>query len=283
MIDMPVLFSRIPQIKLNSICLFVTISLMLFNDLSSFAQGKHQTFYCKERNLGRHFYCEKAKPISPPKSLSKNISIPNPMSELSAHDEIEDIRSQLQELRAEAVLRPTEESVRNYISFQREQLDRASLFSDVWRRVLWANPDLDYTLFRPVGHTSKRDWIDQRKAEQEKVLANLHKQFGLMYLYSSTCSACLQFSPILKDFATQFNIDVKAISTDGGENRYFPEAVINQGQIAKLGIRNIRVPAVLLFDSFTKSIQPISFGVISQSDLIERIFLLTQMEPGEDY
>ena len=283
MIDMLVLFNRIPQIKLNSICLFVTILLSPLNELSSFAQEKHQTFYCKERNLGRHFYCEKAKLIAPPKSLRKNISIPNPTSELSAHDEVADIRSQLQELRAEAVLRPTEESVRNYISFQREQLDRASLFSDVWRRVLWANPDLDYTLLRPVGHTSKRDWVDQRKAEQEKVLENLHKQFGLMYLYSSTCSACLQFSPILHDFATQFNIDVKAISTDGGENTYFPEAVFNQGQIAKLGIRNIRVPAVLLFDSFTKSVRPISFGVISQSDLIERIFLLTQMEPGEDY
>lgn len=266
------------DLALKLILMFVGI--LAICKAQSIAEVEHQTFYCQERKLGRHFYCEKPKqpaernlspaatPISAPKTALK---------------EIDTIRAELQELRAEAVLRPTVENVKTYIAFQRKQLDRASVFSDVWRRLIWANPDLDYNLLRPVGQTSKRNWIDERKANQEKFLSSLNDQYGLMYLYSSNCSACLQFSPVLKDFATKFSIDVKAISTDGGSNPYFSEAVANQGQLSKIGLAKFHVPAVLLFDSHAKSIIPISFGVVSQSELMERLYILTQIDTGEDY
>lgn len=271
----------IKQIALDMICLLATLCIAIIYNLPAQAQAQHQTFYCQERKLGWHFYCETPQP-----NTSKDIALsppaPTPTIQ-TAQDEVEAIRTELQELRAEAVLRPTEASIKTYITFQRKQLDRASLFSDLWRRVIWANPDLDYTLVRPVGQTSKRDWIDQRTSRQEKVLKNLHKQYGLMYLYSSKCSACQQFSPILYNFATTYNIDVKAISIDGGSNRYFPNAATNQGQIAQLGLKDITVPAVLLFDSFTESLMPVSFGIVSQSELIQRVFILTQIDPGADY
>lgn len=246
----------------------------------SIAEVEHQSFYCQERKLGWHFYCERPKPPAQKKlhPAATPITFPKP-----ALKEVDSIRAELQELRAEAVLRPTVDNVKAYIAFQRKQLDRASVFSDVWRRVIWANPDLDYNLLRPVGQTSKRNWIDERKVNQEKFLSSLNEKYGLMYLYSSNCSACLQFSPILSDFATNFSIDVKAISTDGGSNPYFPEAVANQGQLSKLGFEKLHVPAVLLFDSHSKSIIPVSFGVVSQSELMERLYVLTQIDTGEDY
>lgn len=269
------------QIELGLICLLATLFIAINCNLPAQAQAEHQTFYCKERKLGWHFYCETTQPDKG-KDLRQSHPTPTPTIQ-TAQGEVKAIRTELQELRAEAVLRPTEASVKTYIAFQREQLDRASLFSDLWRRVIWANPELDYTLVRPVGQTSKRDWIDQRTSRQEKVLEELHKRYGLMYLYSSKCSACQQFSPILYNFATKYNIDVKAISTDGGPNPYFPNAAINHGQITKMGFKGLRVPAVLLFDSFTESLQPVSFGIVSQSELIERVFILTQIDPGADY
>ena len=268
-------------IELGLVCLLATLFIAVIYNLPAQAQAEHQSFYCKERKLGWHFYCETTEP-----DLGKDLTLshPTPTPTIqTAQDEVEAIRTELQELRAEAVLRPTEPSIKSYITFQREQLDRASLFSDLWRRVIWANPELDYTLVRPVGQTSKRDWSDQRASRQEKVLEKLHKQYGLMYLYSSKCSACQQFSPILYNFATKYNIDVKAISIDGGANPYFPNAAANHGQITKLGFKDLRVPALLLFDSFTESLTPVSFGIVSQSELIERVFILTQIDPGADY
>src|SRR3546814_3599648 len=68
---------------------------------------------------------------------------------------------------AQAILYPTPANVTAYIRFQREQLDRASLFSDVWQRALWQDPALDYTLERPVGALAKRQWQDARAAERD--------------------------------------------------------------------------------------------------------------------
>ena len=56
-----------------------------------------------------------------------------------------------QELKAKAILEPTSDNIIAYVRYQREQLDRASTFADVWERAIWQHPDLDYTLQRPVS------------------------------------------------------------------------------------------------------------------------------------
>src|SRR3546814_4870959 len=93
-----------------------------------------------------------------------------------ASDRLAAIAKGLDDLKARAILEPSEVNVTAYIRFQREQLDRASMFSDVWQRSMWQNPELDYTLQRPVSTLAKRAWIDNRKAEQEQALRNLSKR-----------------------------------------------------------------------------------------------------------
>ncbi|MGE6062503.1 conjugal transfer protein TraF, partial [Klebsiella pneumoniae] len=84
--------------------------------------------YCGERKLGQWFYCDKPRPL--PREAQ-----PSPPP--SAVDRMAAITKQLDELKAKAILEPTEENVIAYVRFQREQLDRASTFSDVWQRALW--------------------------------------------------------------------------------------------------------------------------------------------------
>ena len=38
-----------------------------------------------------------------------------------------------------------------------------------------------------------------------------------------------------------------------------------------------------LFDSVTKQPMPIGYGILSQEEVTDRIFQLTQIEPGSDY
>src|SRR3546814_14270015 len=89
------------------------------------------------------------------------------------------ITRQLDELKAKAILDPSEENVIAYVRFQREQLDRASTFSDTWQRALWQNPDLDYTLQRPVSTVGKRAWLDNRRADRDSVLASLSQRYEI--------------------------------------------------------------------------------------------------------
>jgi len=194
--------------------------------------------YCAERKLGTWFYCEKPKPVP----SSAPVSAP-----LSAKSRLAAITGQLEEMKAAAILDPSPENVTAYVRFQREQLDRSSLFADVWQRALWQDPGLDYTLQRPVSTLGKRAWLDQRKTDRDIILAQLSQRYGVFYFYSSSCGACDIFSPILKSVSDKYGLSVLAVSMDGGPSAVFPNYMVDSGQYEKLGLgEQHQVPALVL-------------------------------------
>jgi conjugal transfer pilus assembly protein TraF len=50
-----------------------------------------------------------------------------------------------------------------------------------------------------------------------------------------------------------------------------------------MGLQGRTVPAIVLFDTHTKQPVPIGYGVMAADDVMQRIFSLTQLEPGSDY
>jgi conjugal transfer pilus assembly protein TraF len=231
-------------------------------------------FYCQNRNLGYWFYCE--KPKAAPKA-ERQEEPPNAVSRLDA------ITAELRELKARAILEPTNENVTAYVRFQREQLDRASLFSDVWQRAIWQDPDLDYTLQRPVSTLGKRQWQDARTSERNNVMQNLGRRYGLFYFFAQSCGACEVMSPIVQSVAGTWSITVRAISTDGGPSRHFPNYTVETTQRSKMGLEPKITPAVVLWDAELRRAIPIGYGVMSADELLDRIYLLTTKEAGRDY
>jgi len=239
-------------------------------------QDRGDDFYCGERKLGQWFYCSKPKPAERGKP---DASAPQP----SAAARVAAIAKQLDELKARAILEPTDENVIAYVRFQREQLDRASTFSDTWQRALWQNPDLDYTLQRPVSTVGKRLWLDNRKADRDAVLTNLGQRYGLFYFYAQSCGACEVFAPILRSVAESHRMTVMAVSMDGGPSRDFPNYVVDSGQRAKMGVPGNETPALVLFDTQTRRTIPVGYGVLSADEIMDRIFMLTNTKVGSDY
>jgi conjugal transfer pilus assembly protein TraF len=238
-------------------------------------QRAPDAFYCNERKLGTWFYCDMEKREEEAKAAAQP-SIP-------AAARLEAIGKQLDELKAKAILDPSSDNVVAYVRYQREQLDRASTFADVWSRSVWQNPDLDYTLQRPVNTLGKRAWMDQRTADRNSVMQGLSQRYGLFYFYSASCGACEVFSPILKSVSDQYAMSVLPVSMDGGPNSAFPSYVTNSGQYERMGLSGGQVPALVLFDSVTKQPIPIGYGVMSADEIMQRIFVLTKVEPGSDY
>ena len=236
-------------------------------------------FYCQERKLGDWFYCADAKPPENAEAEQPPAAAPLP-----AVRQLELVTDQLRELKALAILEPTTENVTAYIRFQREQLDRASLFSDVWQRAVWQTPALDYTLQRPIGTVAKRDWLDRRKADRNTVLDRLGDRYGLFYFFAQSCGACAVMSPIVKSVADRHGITVRAISTDGGPTPVFPNYRVETSERATLGLADDRTtPAVVLFDSQTQTPIPIGYGIIAADELTARIYTLTKLDPGHDF
>ena len=234
---------------------------------------RQDSFYCEERRLGYWFYCNRSKPPVQDE----------PAHAASATSQLDAITATLRELKAKAILEPTPANVTAYIRFQRAQLDRASLFSDVWQRAIWQDPELDYTLQRPVSTLGKRQWQDSRSAERNAAMAQLSERYGLFYFFAQSCGACEVMSPIVQSVASTWHIAVRAISTDGGPSRHFPNYTVETNQRSRMGLEPKVTPAVVLWDAQTGRPIPIGYGVMSADELQDRIYLLTSKEAGRDY
>jgi conjugal transfer pilus assembly protein TraF len=236
-------------------------------------------FYCGERKLGTWFYCERPKPAveqtaEQAPGMAKQPTGPAALAELQA------VQRELEERKALAIMYPTPIHIAEYIGYQRQQLDRASTFADQWQRTIWQTPNLDYTLQRPVSTLGKRTWSLVKADAQRQTLNSLAQRYGIFYFFSSDCAACEAFSPVLKSLSTAHGFPVMAVSMDGGSTPSFPNFVVDNGQYELMGLVGRNVPALVLFDSVTTRPIPIGYGVMAADEIEERIFQLTQVEPG---
>ncbi len=245
--------------------------------------------WCEDRglasSLGWHFYCdrkEERQEAEPPPAQPPSGS-PAAGDSQSATERIMELRRALEEARAEAILDPTPAKVAAYLRLQQETLQRAAVFSDTFRRTVWSTPELDYTLRRPVGALAKQVWSDERRQARDAALARLGDRYGLIYLGHAGCAGCKVFGPLLRAFAMRHGLDVLAVSLTGEALEGWPEAVADNGRAARLGLGNAPVPALALFDTATKQVLPVGFGVLAEDEMAERIFALTALEPGHDY
>ena len=226
---------------------------------------------CTKYNLGWHFYCEKPK-----EEIAAEASLPvTPKEQLTA------IQQKLDDLRITAVMQPTQENIVAYVTFQQEQLERASHFSDAWSKMLWQRPDLDLTISSPVSSVGKQAWMDTRQEEIRKALLSLHERYGIFFVYSSTCPYCHRYSPILKSMQNSYQLSIFPISKDGGILPEWPESVKNTGQLGVLGLEDSPVPATLLFDKVSGQVTQVGYGILSESELAERLYTLTKV--GDDH
>ena len=235
-------------------------------------------------SLGWHFYCDRREEEPQEAEAAPVPSMPPPaVSERSATERIEAMRKALEDARATAILDPSTENVAAYLRLQQETLQRAAAFSDAFRRTVWATPELDYTLRRPVGALAKQVWSDGRRQARDAALARLGERYGLIYLGHSGCAGCKVFGPLLRAFAMRHGLDVLAVSLTGAALEGWPEAVADNGRAARLGLGDAPVPALVLFDSGTKQVIPVGFGVMAEDEMAERIYALTALESGHDY
>ena len=258
-------------------------ALGVWTALGASAAGAEWRDWCGDpgsgASLGWHFYCDRREDLPE----AEPAPAPPVVDERPATARIEAMRKALEESRAAAILDPTPANVTAYLRLQQETLQRAAAFSDAFRRTVWATPDLDYTLRRPVGALAKQVWSDGRRQARDGALARLGERYGLIYLGHTGCSACRVFGPLLRAFAGRHGLDVLAVSLTGEALEGWPEAVVDNGRAARLGLGNAPVPALVLFDAQTKKVIPVGFGVMAEDEMAERIFALTALEPGHDY
>jgi len=244
---------------------------------TSFAEDRNSN-YCQEYGLGWHFYCQEQKEQE--KSADQQNQAPN---QENYKEKLEEIKRVLEDKKAKAIIYPTEKNIKDYMSYQKMVMDRSSNFADVWRRTLWKTPELDYTLFRPTSKMAKEAWVDNRNEDVSQTIKNINERYGIFFIFRGDCPYCHKFAPILKSFQEKYGITIMPVSMDGGSLPDWQKFLVNKGQVEKMGLTTKAVPATILFDKETRKFIPVGFGVLSHSDLEERIYAITKLGVGNDF
>ena len=229
---------------------------------------------------GWHFYEDPEPEVAPPRKL------PPRAEEVPAGDpgppeliEFALLQKRLEDSRNIAIMRPTEANVRRYMELEAGVVRQASHFSEVAQRVAWSTPDLDMTLQgRPVNARGIEVFDREQAQSRNQALAALARTHVLFFFFRSDCPYCHAFAPTLEAFQARHGIQIVPISVDGGGLPTFPQYRRDNGISRTLQVA--QVPAVFLAEPFTGKITPIGFGVLSESQLIERIATVTA--PGAD-
>ena len=197
----------------------------------------------------------------------------NPKEELKAFQE------KLDNAQALAIMHPTDENVAAYLRLQKQAMENSQRFAEVWQQVVWVTPELDHTLVRPTSPKAVNTYYDTRNEHRKARLESIARTHGLFYFFRESCPYCRRFSPILKSFATRHGFHVTAISLDGGTSPGFPNPRFDNGTARRLGVNT--VPAVYLIEPRSRSVQPVSFGLIGPSELEERVITLIDKNSGD--
>ena len=222
--------------------------------------------YWQGRSEGWFWYRDPPEPQAP---VSRRPIETRP-SELVA---FEAMQRRLEDLKRIAVMNPTDQHLQAYMRYQRMVMDKSQTFAERWQRLLWQVPDLDYSLNgRPTNAMALQVYDEQRRSDDARVVQALAERHALLFLFRADCPFCHRFAPILKRFEQRHGLRVYAVSLDGSTLPEFPDARADNGLSQRLQTRS--VPALFLSQPQRREIRPVGVGLMSETELLERIATL---------
>lgn len=229
----------------------------------------------KSEDRGFLYYPSEKAPASKKSELR-----PTPLSELKSADEL---KAEHAKRLAIATFNPTEQNVLAFQEVNYFVQEKAALFTDVFRRVSWQNPQFDFSTRHPAANFAQVSLSAQKTQTRSANLPKITQEWGLMFFYRSDCRFCELQSPLIKKLQEDFGFEVLAVSLDNSANSFFPDAFPDNG-VSKLltnGEGLSRVPALFMVKRDQSASFLVSSGVLSVEDMVKRIETLATQKPGE--
>lgn len=235
-----------------------------------------------------NWYCDMdeeqpRRPVQPAAPPMPQVQKPATSQRIETKDikTAEQMRVELKRREDVTVMSPTEQNLKDYLELWQIVQEKGSVFADSWRRVVWTNPELDYSLRRPTNNSAIKVQEQVRNASEEQHLKEMAKAHGLIFFFRSDCPYCHAMAPTLKSFSEKYGIEVLGVSIDGGGLPDFPNPRDGRAQAQKWGVE--RVPALFIGSKETGDKAPIGFGMMSLTEIINRMFVLTGTKPGQSF
>jgi conjugal transfer pilus assembly protein TraF len=273
------------MIKSKSL-LILALSVISFN---TYAAGGEKSVFdydsiwkCDKSKL--NWYCDEEEKSTPAvRKPTEQVAIPQQpvLKDLSKLKTAEELRKELKVREDIAIMQPTEQNIKNYLEAWHMTMDKGTVFADQWRRTVWANPQFDYSLKSPSNNSALRVNNQMKDENRGNYLRAIAKEHGLIFFFRSDCPYCHQYAPTLKMLSETYGIEVLAVSIDGAGLPDFPNFRDGRAVAQQWGIE--KVPATFIASKKTGEHAPIGFGVMSLQEVIERIWVLTNTTPGQEF
>lgn len=239
-----------------------------------------QAAFFNKRAEGWHWYENFSKEKKPIKEREKKKgyvenSSPSPQTPTKI---IEEQRKALEQKLHAAIIEPSRENITSYLIAQRALMDQSQRFAESWKEVVMTTPSLDETLTHPVDQNARHVYYQERQKTLTQRIKTLAKEYGLFFFFKETCAYCHGLAPIVKRFSEKYGWTVLGISLDGGHLPEFPHAKRDNGTAERLGVTQL--PALLAVHPETQQVIPLAYGLISESEIEERIDLLSRVSQG---
>lgn len=239
-------------------------------------------YFSEAREEGWFWYHDPAPIVDPPKPpiRENHASRPSPGTDTAPRSDalraFDKFKQSVEDAKDTMIADPTPDNVRHYVELQTKLVKRASDVADAFQRVVWANPQFDFTQQRPVASTALHAYDMQQEETKRQTFDRLAQTSVFYFFFRGDCPYCHAFAPTLLNFAQATGINVFPISVDGGSLPEFPSPHIDNGISDRLGVS--MVPALFLATPATGDIVPVGFGALSDTDLAERLISLAN--PG---
>ena len=215
------------------------------------------------------------------KEIKKENLLPESLpAEPNYGEQLQRYKKTLEDKKAKALMSPTYSHVKDYMIAQKDMSDRASFFSEQWKRVVLTTPALNPEIDNPTSHYISHVKKDEERMARQAKLASMAKTYGLFLFVSHNCAYCKAFAPVVNAFAKKYGFDVVVISIQGSVDAdieaLFPTIWNNNGIAETFGIQ--QAPAIMAYSKHDDDLIPITYGATSLDTLETNALTLIHSE-----
>ncbi|EMT1993321.1 conjugal transfer protein TraF, partial [Neisseria gonorrhoeae] len=132
----------------------------------------------KNENRAFLWYPDAKKPKQAGQNRPQNTPVRNELAEF------EMLQRNLDESRKIAVMNPTPQNLKRYIELQEVVMNKSAAFADQWQRVIWQNPNLDYSQRgRPNNQLAQQQYDHNRQQQKAGAIRKLAGENGIMFVF----------------------------------------------------------------------------------------------------
>lgn len=225
----------------------------------------------------------KANASNEPTEAPKTAATP-PKKKLESLEDVksaEDLRELLKAKEDKAIMMPTEENVKDYLEVWQVTQEKASMFADQWQRVVWKNPKLDYSIEHPTSTFGLNIKKEEKAVLKDSAMQDIAQKHGIIFFFRSDCPYCHATSKVIKEMEQRYGLEVVAATLDGGGLPEYPNYRDGRKLGKEWGVDV--VPALFIADKETAEHAPIGFGAMSMSEIVDRMYQLTNVSVGEGF